>query len=173
MMNGTGDRLDSKELPGRDTSEPELRSLGFVPLSIEVRRFVPIPEGLCCEWDTIGAVPESPGHYLFTIEDGAAIRVAYMGLTGHLWMVTKGHLPRGGGARGPQRYGRPKHAGITRRRINLLITQQLGLGRRTRHWVRPLVHAAAAPSAIRAQLKVGEEELIARWRLREIGWNRG
>src|SRR3990170_1764325 len=166
---GAGRRFDDEELPGHGTSEPELRSLGFVPLSIEVRRFLPTPEGMCCEWDTVGAVPEGPGHYLFTIEDGGEIRVAYAGLTVHLWMVTKGHLPRGGGARPGQRYGRPKYAGVTRRRINSLVAEQLGLGRRVRHWVRPLVHPPAAPSAIRAELLVGEEELITRWRLREVG----
>jgi hypothetical protein len=38
-------------------------------------------------------------------EDG--VRVAYVGMTSHLWMVTRGRLPGGGGARGGQK-GRPE-----------------------------------------------------------------
>ncbi len=53
-------------------------------------------------------------------------------------MVTKELLPRSGGPRGGQRYGRPKHAGVTRQHVNMLIASQRAQGRRIRHWVRTL-----------------------------------
>ena len=46
-----------------------------------------------------------------------------------LWMVTMGRLPGSGGARGGQRYGRPRHAGETRQRVSILIAEQLRSGR--------------------------------------------
>lgn len=79
-------------------------------------------------------------------------------------MVTKGRLPRPAGARDGQRYGRPKYAGITRQRVNILVAAQLAAGRRVRHWLRPL------PEPL---LREEEERLIQRWQLREVGWNRG
>jgi hypothetical protein len=123
--------------------------------------------------DTVGIVPEGPGHYLFTVEDNDRMHMTYVGLTEHLWMVTKGRLPGGRGARPGQRYGRPVYAGVTRRRINLLAAEQLDLGRRVRHWVRTLAHPPADVAATRGQLVLEEEELILLWRLRETGWNRG
>jgi hypothetical protein len=51
--------------------------------------------------------PAGPGLYAFTVEDDRELRVAYVGLTSHLWMVTKGRLPGGQEARGGHRYGRP------------------------------------------------------------------
>jgi hypothetical protein len=98
------------------------------------------------------------------MEDDAHIRVTYVGLTEHLWMVTKGRLPGSGGARGGQRYGRPRHAGVTRQRVNILIAGQLRSGRVVRHWVRTLPVAA---------LRAEEERLINSWNLRRVGWNRG
>ncbi|MGH3190087.1 MAG: hypothetical protein ACRDOL_23040 [Streptosporangiaceae bacterium] len=124
---------------------------------------VPLPSGQGCEWTTIGEVPDAAGLYAFTVEDDQQIRVAYVGLTGHLWMVTKGRLP-GGGARPGQRYGRPRHAGATRQRVNILIAEQLRAGRLVRHWVRQLPLAA---------LRAEEERLISGWELRRVGWNRG
>ncbi len=50
---------------------------------------VDLPAGQGAEWTTIGEVPDAPGLYAFTVEDDHQIRVAYVGLTGHLWMVTK------------------------------------------------------------------------------------
>jgi hypothetical protein len=41
---------------------------------------------------------------------------------------------------------------------------RLARGRRVRHWLSPVPDAALA---------VEEEALIRRWRLRELGWNRG
>jgi hypothetical protein len=166
-----GGRANPK-VPGHVTSEGELKSLGFAPLSIELLRAIALAEGNGCEWNTLGVVPEGPGHYLFTVETADAIRVTYAGLTTHLWMVTKGRLPRGGGARPGQRYGRPIYAGATRRRVNLLVAEQFGLGRSVRHWVRPMAHDTREPTAS-LRLVMGEEELIVRWRLRDLGWNRG
>ncbi len=82
--------------------------------------------------------------------------MVYVGLTTHLWMVTKRRLPRSGGARPGQRYGRPKYAGTTRQRVNVLIADQIALRLRALHWLRPL-----AEDRLRAE----EEALIRRWRL--------
>ena len=149
--------------PGRRISPAELESAGFRPLEIEVGTLdVELPCGRGFEWTTLGVVPESPGLYAFTVEDGDDVAVTYVGLTEHLWMVTKGRLP-GGGARGGQRYGRPRHAGVTRQRINVLAAGKIRAGRVVRHWVRPLP-ASALPAE--------EERLIAEWELRRVGWNR-
>ncbi len=79
-------------------------------------------------------------------------------------MVTRGHLPKSGGARPGQRYGRPLYAGTTRKRINMLVAAELAAGRWVQHWVRPLQN----------ELLIAEEEvLIQRWRLRQVGWNLG
>jgi len=107
-------------LPGHPVTEAELTELGFIPLCLEVKRELPALG--YCDWDTMGQVPEGPGHYLFSVEAGSMLSVTYVGLTTHLSMVTKGRLPRGAGARGGQRYGRPTNAGDTRRRINSLVT---------------------------------------------------
>jgi hypothetical protein len=140
-------------------------AVGFTPLELRAERMnVDLPCGTGCEWATAGAVPDSPGLYAFTVEDGLDLRVVYVGVTSHLWMVTKGRLPGGGGARGGQRYGRPRHAGVTRQRVNVLIAAQLRAGRQVRHWVRPL----PAPD-----LRSEEERLITTWQLRTYGWNRG
>jgi hypothetical protein len=152
---------DSAALPGFPVPAPVLAAVGFTPLELRVERLnVDLPSGVGCEWATAGAVPDSPGLYAFTVEDGLNQRVVYT----HLWMVTKGRLPDGGGARGGQRYGRPKHAGATRRRVNILIAAQLRAGRQVRHWVRPL------PAL---DLRAEEERLITTWELRTYGWNRG
>jgi hypothetical protein len=152
-------------LPGHPITHEELASLGFSAHDIVIRATgVLLPHGPGCEWTTLGDVPDSPGLYAFTVDDGVVQHVTYVGLTTHLWMVTKGRLPRSGGARPGQRYGRPKYAGITRQRVNVLIAAELDAGRRVRHWVRPL-----GPDALRRE----EERLIQQWRLRELGWNRG
>jgi hypothetical protein len=152
-------------LPGHPVTDEELVSLGFTAHDIVVRPVsVDLPGGRGCEWTTLGDVPDAPGLYAFTIDDGTHQHVAYVGLTTHLWMVTKGRLPRSGGARPGQRYGRPKYAGVTRQRVNILIAAELEAGRLVRHWLRPT-------SA--ADLRREEEALIQRWRLRQLGWNRG
>lgn len=152
-------------LPGHPVADDELQALGFAPHDLDVHRLdVTLSGGIGCEWTTLGEVPESRGLYAFTVNDDSTQHVAYVGLTTHLWMVTKGRLPRSGGARGGQRYGRPTHAGVTRQRINVLIALEIGKGHRVRHWLRPMPDASLA---------VEEEALIRRWRLRELGWNRG
>lgn len=152
-------------LPGHPIAATALSAAGFRPLELSVSGLnVELPSGTGCEWTTIGEVPDSPGLYAFTVEDDHELRVAYVGLTEHLWMVTKGRLPGGAGARGGQRYGRPKHAGVTRMRVNILIAEQLRAGRLVRHWVLPLPGVA---------LRAEEERLITDWDLRRVGWNRG
>ena len=131
-------------LPGHPVTDDELRRLGFAPHDIAVRATdLVLPTGAGCEWTTLGVVPDSPGLYAFTVDDGTVQHVAYVGLTTHLWMVTKGTLPRSGGARPGQRYGRPKYAGVTRQRVNVLVAAELAAGRRVRHWLRPLPGGAA------------------------------
>jgi hypothetical protein len=152
-------------LPGHPVTVEELSAAGFRPLALKVSSLeVDLPTGSGCEWTTVGEVPDAAGLYAFTVEDGDDLRVVYVGLTSHLWMVTKGHLPGCAGARGGQRYGRPRHAGVTRQRVNVLIAEQLRAGRLVRHWVCPV------PKAI---LRNEEERLIAGWNLRRVGWNRG
>jgi hypothetical protein len=151
-------------LLGFAVSAPELLVAGFMPLELRFERLdVSLPAGTGCEWATAGSVPVGPGLYAFTVEDNRELRVAYVGLTSHLWMVTKGRLPGGQGARGGQRYGRPRHADATRQRVNILIAEQVRVGRRVRHWVRPTPAAA---------LRAEQERLISSWRLRQNGWNR-
>lgn len=150
--------------PGYPISSEELARLGFVPLNLQVYSLdVDLSSGRGCDWTTLGEVPEGPGLYAFTVEDKNEIRVTYVGRTEHLWMVTKGRLP-GGGGRGGQRYGRHRHAGATRQRINVLVAEQIRVGRGIRHWVRQLPIGA---------LRAEEERLITEWDLRRIGWNRG
>jgi len=149
-------------LPGQTVTDEDLQVLGFVPFDLDIERVdIALPDGVGCEWRTLGDVPNSSGLYAFTINDAYSQTVAYVGRTRHLWMVTKGYLPRSGGARGGQRYGRPRHAGITPQRINILITAELGRGNRVRHWLRPTP----------ASELILEEALIRRWQLHEIGWN--
>lgn len=139
--------------------------MGFIPLDIEILDRVSLPFGESgVNWNTIGDVPDSPGVYAFTVADDEELRVTYVGLTSHLWMVTKGRLPDGS-ARGGQRYGRPKHAGTTRTRVNVLVAEQLTLGRTVRHWVRLALDVEELPAL--------EESLIRKWDLRLSGWNRG
>jgi hypothetical protein len=152
-------------LPGYPVLEGELVALGFAPHELQ---FDPgevlILGGIGVAWTTLGDVPDAAGLYAFTIDDGRRQNVAYVGRTSHLWMVTKGRLPHSAGARPGQRYGRPKYAGGTRQRVNVLVAAEVAAGRRVRHWLRPLAAADLA----------GEEErLIQLWRLRQVGWNRG
>jgi hypothetical protein len=117
-------------LPGFAISADDLMSLGFLPYELRIGAMdIQLPDSLGCNWTTIGTVPDAPGLYAFSVESSARMAVTYVGMTEQLWMVTKGHLPRSGGARGGQRYGRPKHAGVTRKRINGLVAEQILLGR--------------------------------------------
>lgn len=155
----------------------ELTDLGFQPFDVRIERVdVPVAGGLGCEWRTVGDVPDAPGLYAFTLredEDRDGVRVVYVGMTEHLWMVTKGFLPRGAGARGGQRYGRPAHAGRTRQRVNMEIRSANTAGWTVQHWVRPYQDPVGTRDEIRAHLRLDEEVLISRWDLRQQGWNRG
>ena len=148
--------------------------MGFLPHELRVDEMnIQLPDGLGCNWTTVGAVPDAPGLYAFTVEHDAQVSVTYVGMTEHLWMVTKGHLPRSGGARGGQRYGRPKHAGATRKRINCRVAEQIQLGRTVRHWLKPRAEAGCSELDVRSTLLAEEESLIVRLHLRTVGWNRG
>jgi hypothetical protein len=164
-------RVESVDLPGTPVDEEQLSTLGFAPLElVAVDPAFDLGGTLGCAWTTAGEVPEGPGLYAFTVEDSEGMRLCYLGMTSHLWMVTKGRLPRGGGSRPGQRYGRPTYAGATRQRINVAIGEQLRAGRRVRHWVRPV--ALALEADVAAALRELEEELIVRFHLRQRGWNR-
>jgi hypothetical protein len=146
-------------------SAEELNALGFLPLELEFKEPVELAFGqLGRNWNTLGEIPNGPGIYAFTVESDGEMRVTYVGMTTHLWMVTIGRLP-GGSPRGGDRYGRPKHAGITRERINVLVAEQAEMGRAVTHWVMPVDDIV--------ELRPREESLITRWDLRLAGWNRG
>jgi len=157
----------SKHLfPGTQVHSSDLAEMGFQKCELQILEQVKLPTGPNgINWNTIGEIPDSAGIYAFTVEDGLELRVTYVGKTSHLWMVTKGRLPRGGGARGGQRYGRPRHAGETRKRINVETTAQIRIGRTVKHWVMTVVREENLP--------VIESELIHLWKLRKTGWNRG
>ena len=125
-------------LPGTHVSVDELNALGFLPLELDFKEPVELAFGqFGIDWNTLGEVPNGPGIYAFTVEVDGELRVTYVGMTTHLWMVTRGRMPAGGG-RGGQRYGRPKHAGVTRERINVLVAEQVRMGRVVTHWVKPV-----------------------------------
>lgn len=130
--------------------------------------------GRFCEWNTLGNVPDSGGLYAFVLHRSSepdALRVPYVGLTTHLWMVTKGHLPRGGGGRGGNRYGRHEHAGATRVRINAHVATAKRLGWEVEHWLSPREVPNGADAS--EHLRSLERALIARWQTRSpLGWNR-
>jgi hypothetical protein len=152
-------------LPGHPVADHDLHALGFAPHDLAFdATVIALPGGVGRAWTTLGEVPDAAGLYAFTVDDGVSQHVTYVGKTSHLWMVTKGRLPRSAGARPGQRYGRPRYSGATRQRINVLVAAEVAANRRVRHWLRPL----AAPL-----LSSEEERLIRHWRLRELGWNRG
>lgn len=152
---------------GTPVSAELLQQLGFTSHPLRFRTEMG-PVGFC-EWDTLGAIPEAAGLYAFVLmhPDWAEQRVTYVGMTSHLWMVTKGALPRGGGARAGNRYGRYRYAGATRARVNALVAGARRAECEVTHWLS--ARAMSSPLEL-AQL---EEDLITRWRLRESGWNIG
>lgn len=167
-MSGT---TASSQMPNRPTrvgclvSLDELNRRGFRRLDIEfVGDIQQLASGPCRNWNSIGQVPDSEGLYAFVLEKNEESRVAYVGRTAHLWMVTKGSLP-GVHARPGQRYGRPKYAGVTRERINALVLQATDAGYTVSHWVCPRGEGATA-------LDLAERALIAEWDLVACGWNR-
>ena len=166
-------KMDAASPPGALTSTTELSAMGFSPLTLTVRDpHVVMPVGIGMNWDTTGDVPKAPGTYLFTVASGGVLRVTYVGMTTHLWMVTKGRLPSGASRPG-QRYGRPRYAGATRQRVNVLVADALRRGADVQHWTRPLTDPPASRMALTELLRRDEEALIHRWNLRHCGWNRG
>jgi hypothetical protein len=88
------------DIPGTPVTTDDLRGLGFQRHNLHVR-CASLPAGPGCEWDTLGDVPKTAGLYAFTVEDDVMVlRVVYVGMTTHLWMVTIGSLPNGGGHEG-------------------------------------------------------------------------
>jgi hypothetical protein len=160
---------DSLAEAGTRTSDAELRRRGFIPFTLRFTNpLLELPEGPGAEWDTIGAIPAAPGLYAFTIQaPRGPLRVVYVGMTTHLWMVTKGRLPSGASRPG-QRYGHPRYAGATRKRINTGLAEAHRQGMVVTHWLHP-VEASMTDSELRAR----EEALIQLWNLRRLGWNRG
>ncbi len=58
-------------LPGYPVTDDELHSIGFAAHEISLRAtYVPLPDGLGCEWVAPGDVPDSPGLYAFTVVGG-------------------------------------------------------------------------------------------------------
>ena len=159
--------------PGCPVAEETLASRGFVRHELAFEESVELSIGTGRNWNTLGDIPQGPGLYAFTAENPTSQRplaVYYVGLTSDLWMVTKGQLP-GGVARGGQRYGRPKHAGATRQRVNVEIAALLAEGCVVSHWLNPVRIPPDADT--RTWLRHEEEKLITEWNLRSCGWNRG
>lgn len=160
-------------VPGAPTSRSDLAQLGFLQHGLEIlgpADALATGDGL--SWNTLGELPAGPGLYCFVATEptaGASLRVMYVGLSTQLSAIAAGRDPLG--ARGGQRYGRPKHAGVTRKRINAEVARLVQDGLSVTHWFSMLsVPAGQEP---RAFLQRAEEELIGRWNLRVVGWNRG
>jgi hypothetical protein len=142
-------------LPGTSVSVAELTRLGFTAFDLATPSPVVLAEGTGVRWTTPGTIPDSAGLYAFTVSDGIALQVVYVGMTSHLWMVVKGRLPGGQGLSRPgNRYSNPRYAGATRRRVNILVAAELGAGRAVSHWLCP-----RPAEGLRAE----DEQLIARW----------
>lgn len=140
---------------------------GWIPLEIRPVGDVAIPDGgIGLVWDLDGEVRSEPGLYLFTVSDPreAILTPTYVGQTRQLCMVTHGRAADGA-ARGGQHYGRPKYAGQTRKRVNLLVRERIVAGMAATHWVKPMA------GADKAELMAAEERAIRGWALREVGWN--
>jgi hypothetical protein len=150
----------------------DLTRLGFVEFELKAVPAADVPEAGLIGWNTLGSVPDAPGLYCFVGRSSSSgeMRVFYVGISSHLWMVTKGQLP-GGIARGGQRYGRPKHAGATRQRVNAEVARLAADGWRFSHWLRA-VEAPHNPLTLEALLRAEESRLIELWDLRVVGWNR-
>lgn len=158
---------------GTPVTRMDLARLGFVEHELEAVPRADVTEGGLIGWNTLGPVPDAPGLYCFIGRPDASsgLRVFYVGLTTHLWMVTKGQLP-GGVARGGQRYGRPRHAGATRQRVNAEIARLVSERWTVSHWLRA-IEGPSEPARLQKVLRNEEGRLITLWDLRNVGWNRG
>lgn len=79
---------------GTVVARDDLTSRGFVPHALAFRGTDFSRAN--CEWDSLGTIPDSAGLYAFVLthdDQPGELRVAYVGRTGNLWMVTKGRLP--------------------------------------------------------------------------------
>lgn len=157
---------------GARVARVDLDQLGFMEHVLQRVPAVDVPEAGLIGWNTVGDVPKAPGLYCFVgrRDSTGDLRLFYVGMTTHLWMVTKGRLPSGM-ARGGQRYGRPRHAGETRRRVNAEIARMTGEGWTFTHWLRE-IEVPIGTVNTEALLRAEEARLIGIWRLREVGWNR-
>lgn len=151
----------------------DLTRLGFMEHQMEAVPAADVPEGGLIGWNTLGPVPDAPGLYCFVghQNQSSELRVYYVGMTSHLWMVAKGQLP-GGIARGGQRYGRPKHAGTTRQRVNAEVARMTADGWTFSHWLRA-IEVPPDAAMLESLLHAEESRLISMWNLRVVGWNRG
>ncbi|HCF99076.1 MAG TPA: hypothetical protein DEV93_00865 [Chloroflexi bacterium] len=68
--------------------------------------------------------------------------------------------------------GRPIHAGATRQRINVHVAKAVREDWIVQHWVKPFDWPSRGPD-LKQSLLIAEAELIQRWDLRRVGWNRG
>jgi predicted ArsR family transcriptional regulator len=157
---------------GAPVTRQDLSELGFEEHHLQRVPSADVPEAGLIGWNTLGHVPDAPGLYCFVGQQNPPgdLRVFYVGMTSHLWMVAKGQLP-GGVARGGQRYGRPKHAGATRQRVNAEVARMSTDGWTFSHWLRA-VEAPVGTPALETLLRAEEARLINIWDLRVVGWNR-
>jgi hypothetical protein len=88
---------------GIPVARDNLTRLGFVEHPLKLVTDADVPEGGLIGWDTLGPVPDAPGLYCFVgLKDPSnELRVFYVGMTSHLWMVAKGQLPDGIARGGP------------------------------------------------------------------------
>ena len=159
-------------VPGASVSRSHLAQLGFMEHELEIlgpSDALGTGDGL--SWNTLGPLPTGPGLYCFVAMEhvSAAPRVMYVGLSSQLSAIAAGTDPLG--ARGGQRYGRPKYAGMTRKRINAEVARLVRDGLFVTHWFSML--SVPDDQEPRAFLHRAEEALILRWNLRVVGWNRG
>jgi hypothetical protein len=151
----------------------ELAGLGFVKHELNIigtSDAFAVGDGLL--WNTMGELPSGPGLYCFVASEPGttSLRVMYVGLSTQLSGIAAG-TDSHGNARGGQRYGRPRHAGATRKRINAEVARLVEDGQTVTHWfARLLVPENDEPGEF---LRQQEEKLILQWRLRTAGWNRG
>lgn len=157
---------------GTPVTREELAQMGFVEHQLEAVPGGDVAEAGLIGWNTLGPVPSAPGLYCFVGQhnQSSELRVFYVGMTSHLWMVAKGQLP-GGIARGGQRYGRPRHAGTTRQRVNAEVARLASDGWTVSHWLRA-VETPPDPATLESVLRAEESHLITMWDLRVVGWNR-
>ncbi|MCL1800315.1 MAG: hypothetical protein FWG25_02980 [Promicromonosporaceae bacterium] len=157
------------EKNGTLVPKQELMDLGFVPHDLEFLGETTVKGKPAVKWNTLGDIPATAGIYLLTSQDSNNddIRVFYVGQTKDFWQITKGIVSnpkiRKNRSRPGQRYGRPKHSGRTRRRINREVMRQVEDGRTVQHWLRTLDGT---------KLNDEETRLIRLWNLKKNGWNR-